>query len=307
MLPSNSAASLTSRLIPQQGVSLNQNGSSVQGGLSTLKPKMLGSKSTPSLQLAKGSSPNENGKTAKVRPDTTKRHGLALSNSRSAAILSPDPSLHLASESEMGGVGSKPSTSNSYRGPQEGTLVSRVDMNKTRLSSEADYGEKLTMEDTDGVSFQQNSFIGSLGLTTQQLYDLFKVPHTFFYLRSRTDAAAPPRPYTAVTGALPAAPGPASGNGIEGEGVAGTFAPPHAQVTPRAGFGSVYDLELVGLDQVDKNDYFTLSKEGVTQFRNKVSQFTILHQWEREYQLFHRIANINFFKVYKRWKVKSHI
>ena len=67
--------------------------------------------------------------------------------------------------------------------------------------------------------------------------------------------------------------------------------------------GSVYDLEVVSLDYIDKNFYFTLSKEGVTQFRNKVSSFTSLSQWEREYHLFHKIAQINFFRVYKRWKV----
>lgn len=72
----------------------------------------------------------------------------------------------------------------------------------------------------------------------------------------------------------------------------------------RGSSGSVYDLEVVPLDRVDKNYYFTLSKEGVTQFRGKVSQFTGLAQWEREYKLFHRIAGINFFKVYKRWKVR---
>lgn len=105
------------------------------------------------------------------------------------------------------------------------------------------------------------TFIGSLDLTAQQLHDLFKVAHTFFYLRCRE-------------------------RGHSGQDI-----------------GSVYDLEMVSLDQVDKNFYFTLSKEGVTQFRNKVSSFTSLSQWEREYHLFHKIAQINFFRVYKRWKV----
>ena len=67
---------------------------------------------------------------------------------------------------------------------------------------------------------------------------------------------------------------------------------------------SVYDLELITLEQLDKAYYFTLSKEGVTQFRNKVSSFTGLNQWEREYRLFHKIAEIRFFKIYKRWKVR---
>jgi hypothetical protein len=108
---------------------------------------------------------------------------------------------------------------------------------------------------------KQPTFISSLNLSASQLHDLFKVPHTFFYLRCRERAH--------------------SGQDI----------------------GSVYDLEVVPLELVDKNFYFTLSKEGVTQFRGKVSSFTSLAQWERESTLFHKIADINFFRVYKRWKV----
>lgn len=69
------------------------------------------------------------------------------------------------------------------------------------------------------------------------------------------------------------------------------------------GANSVYDLELVSLDQVDKSCYFTLSKEGVTQFQNKISTFTGLNQWEREHRLFHKIIDINFFRIYRYWKV----
>lgn len=69
------------------------------------------------------------------------------------------------------------------------------------------------------------------------------------------------------------------------------------------GSNSVYDLELVSLDQVDKGSYFTLSKEGVTQFQNKISTFTGLKQWEREHRLFHKIIDINFFRIYRYWKV----
>ena len=98
-------------------------------------------------------------------------------------------------------------------------------------------------------------------MSSAELHDLFKVAHTFFYLRCRERSHG-------------------------GQDI-----------------GSVYDLEKVQLDQVDKLYYFTLSKEGVTQFRNNVSSFTSLSQWEREYNLFHKIAQINFFRVYKRWKV----
>jgi dynein heavy chain len=137
----------------------------------------------------------------------------------------------------------------------EATLESKAGSDEALIST----GERLALQQ----AAKSNTFIGSLDLSAQQLHDLFKVAHTFFYLRCRE-------------------------RGKMGQDV-----------------GSVYDLELVALDQVDKNFYFTLSKEGVTQFRNKVSSFTSLAQWEREYSLFHKIARINFFRVYKRWKVFS--
>ena len=69
--------------------------------------------------------------------------------------------------------------------------------------------------------------------------------------------------------------------------------------------GSVYGLELANQNTIDPNYYFTLSKEGVTQYSNKTSQFTSLAQWHREYLLFHRISSIRFFRLYKRWKAFS--
>ena len=69
--------------------------------------------------------------------------------------------------------------------------------------------------------------------------------------------------------------------------------------------GSVYGLELATQNTIDPNYYFTLSKEGVTQYSNKTSQFTSLAQWHREYLLFHRISSIRFFRLYKRWKAFS--
>ena len=65
-----------------------------------------------------------------------------------------------------------------------------------------------------------------------------------------------------------------------------------------------YDLELVTQDKVDQNHYYTISKEGITQYRMKQSQFTTRAQWEREYSLFHRISTIRFFRQYRCWKVR---
>eukprot|EP00605_Chrysophyceae_sp_TOSAG23-4_P002255 GSChrysophyteH1.ASY1.ANO1.2499.1 assembled CDS len=65
---------------------------------------------------------------------------------------------------------------------------------------------------------------------------------------------------------------------------------------------SVYDLEVVPQEYIDKDHYFTLSKEGVTIYKDRSSQFTVLSQWEREAHLFNKISNIHFFSVYRRWK-----
>ena len=71
------------------------------------------------------------------------------------------------------------------------------------------------------------------------------------------------------------------------------------QTMPR----SVYNLETVTQDKLDKNAYFTMSKEGITQFSKDSSHFTPFAQWEREFKIFRRMSHIRFFKLYKRWKV----
>ena len=65
---------------------------------------------------------------------------------------------------------------------------------------------------------------------------------------------------------------------------------------------SVYDLEVVEQDAIDKEHYFTLSKEGVTIYKDKGSQFTTMQQWDREFKLFNKISDIRFFSQYRRWK-----
>ena len=64
-----------------------------------------------------------------------------------------------------------------------------------------------------------------------------------------------------------------------------------------------YDLQLISQDKVDKNQYYTISKEGITLHRASDSEFTSLAQWEREFSLFHQISVIPFFRQYRRWKV----
>lgn len=65
-----------------------------------------------------------------------------------------------------------------------------------------------------------------------------------------------------------------------------------------------YDLQLISQEAIDKDLYYTISKEGLTLHRGSDSEFTSLSQWEREYSLFHQISVIPFFRQYRRWKVR---
>jgi len=64
-----------------------------------------------------------------------------------------------------------------------------------------------------------------------------------------------------------------------------------------------YDLEIVPHHLANKDDYYTLSAQGVTHFKNGAdADFTSLDQWLKEYEIFHKILQIPFFKKYRVWK-----
>lgn len=50
------------------------------------------------------------------------------------------------------------------------------------------------------------------------------------------------------------------------------------------------------------NDYYTLSKHGITHFYENECEFTSLEQFEREYTIFNTIKEIPFFEKYPIWK-----
>lgn len=65
---------------------------------------------------------------------------------------------------------------------------------------------------------------------------------------------------------------------------------------------SAYDLETCEHWETDPNDYYTMSRAGITHFVGTDSEFTSLEQWEREYSLFNLIRKIPFFAKYRKWK-----
>jgi hypothetical protein len=289
MYSKSTGALLLNRLKPQnENIALTQ-----KGGLNTTQPKAAASMgishSTPAFESSQQQSSYQNmnlatlgsQKVSKLRSDIS--HGnvmnKTLSASPSAVLLSPNQAVrskysnYLNAEGHSNGDHEGGNGGGMFYGEREKGPT--VIINPTEIEA-CKYDEVPPPDDgipevDIKINVHRNSFIGSLNLTQKQLHDLYKVPQTFFYLRIKPQVA---------------------GSG------------PLKIVDVASNSGSVYDLELISLNQVDKNNYFTLSKEGVTQFRNKISQFTGLAQWEREYRLFHKIAGINFFRIYKRWKVK---
>jgi hypothetical protein len=278
MMYSRSTGALHNRLRPQ-----NDNvtaSTSTLGGLNTMRPKNTSS-SLQNLMVTSDTAP---------LPHPTKATNLR--NDSSMASLGTMPKTLSTSHSAhvLAGRTAKSTTNG---GEDDGLALTWTndDLPKEtadfsfnpamQLTSPAKHADEDGVDRSSFITVPKNSFLSSLKLNQRQLYDLYKVPHTFFYLRVRENVLVDSNSTNSSS--------KIAINDFLHDG--------------RGSAGSVYDLELVSLDLVDKVNYFTLSKEGVTQFRNKVSTFTGLAQWEREYRLFHKIAGINFFRVYKRWKV----
>lgn len=242
MMYSQSSGALLARLRPQNdNIIKAMNGSASAATLNTLRPPAMNTiHSAPVLQSNEAPKLDVQAKVAKLKSNA----GLStlnktISTSASAMQLSANPEIKAQFLHDH---------------PDHPDYIKLTDTLPSSPSNDTRMGTLLKAEDDGRIFVSKNSFIGSLNLSQQQIHDLYKVPHTFYYLRQKYGA------------------------------------------------NSVYDLELVSLDNVDKSSYFTLSKEGVTQFNNKLSTFTGLNQWEREFRLFHKIIDINFFRVYRYWK-----
>lgn len=247
------AMNLSSRLKATNGTT-QFSLSNTMSSAPSLKPRLMMSQSTPGLLAAPHS------KVTKLREQTGQSFGASL---KSTSVVPPMVPFAIGSEASI-----------AFSTNRSQTSLADTRMTLTRSSSVinpfaacSDEISKALLE--NGCSTK--GFVASLNLSTSQLYDLFKVPHTFFYLRQCE--------LKQVENEL-------------GEDIASSNV-------------SVYDLENVPLDLIDNKFYFTLSKEGVTQFQNKTSSFTTLSQYEREFLLFNKISKIRFFKVYKRWKVRD--
>ena len=164
--------------------------------------------------------------------------------------------------------------------------------------------------DNESDTKKLGSFLDSLGLSAADIHALHHVPNTFFYMRMKGFVSGTTKDTAAVetmktTAAKEALQDTANNQAdqerkeqdgelvefseVEGSEVNLKVSLPDNSVDKLYDRVSVYDLEVVDQDLIDKEHYFTLSKEGVTIYKDRSSQFTTMKQWEREYMLFNKI------------------
>ncbi|XP_055256564.1 dynein axonemal heavy chain 6 [Moschus berezovskii] len=63
-----------------------------------------------------------------------------------------------------------------------------------------------------------------------------------------------------------------------------------------------YNLKVVNYENINKNDYYTVSKKAVTHVYNNDIEFIKIDRWEQEY-LYHReLTKIPIFSLFRKWK-----
>uniref|UniRef100_A0A2K6FZX0 Dynein axonemal heavy chain 6 n=1 Tax=Propithecus coquereli TaxID=379532 RepID=A0A2K6FZX0_PROCO len=63
-----------------------------------------------------------------------------------------------------------------------------------------------------------------------------------------------------------------------------------------------YNLKVVSYENINKNDYYTISKKAVTHICNDDIEFIEIDRWEQEY-LYHReLSKIPIFSLFRKWK-----
>uniref|UniRef100_A0A8C8W0I7 Dynein, axonemal, heavy chain 6 n=1 Tax=Peromyscus maniculatus bairdii TaxID=230844 RepID=A0A8C8W0I7_PERMB len=66
-----------------------------------------------------------------------------------------------------------------------------------------------------------------------------------------------------------------------------------------------YNLKVVSYENINKNDYYTISKKAVTHIYNDDIEFIEIERWEKEY-LYHReLTKIPIFSLFRKWKAFS--
>uniref|UniRef100_I3MYF0 Dynein axonemal heavy chain 6 n=1 Tax=Ictidomys tridecemlineatus TaxID=43179 RepID=I3MYF0_ICTTR len=68
---------------------------------------------------------------------------------------------------------------------------------------------------------------------------------------------------------------------------------------------NTYNLKVVAYENINKNDYYTISQKAVTHIYNDEIEFIEIDRWEQEY-LYHReLIKIPIFSLFRKWKAFS--
>uniref|UniRef100_A0A8D2JQJ9 Dynein axonemal heavy chain 6 n=1 Tax=Sciurus vulgaris TaxID=55149 RepID=A0A8D2JQJ9_SCIVU len=68
---------------------------------------------------------------------------------------------------------------------------------------------------------------------------------------------------------------------------------------------NTYNLKVVSYENINKNDYYTISQKAVTHIYNDDIEFIEIDRWEQEY-LYHReLTKIPIFSLFRKWKAFS--
>jgi len=71
---------------------------------------------------------------------------------------------------------------------------------------------------------------------------------------------------------------------------------------PKEHANSIYELEVVDHKDLNHDDYFTLSSDGITHFVDSHAEFTSRNGWDREFQVYSKIERIRFFRRFRIFK-----
>ncbi|XP_069845209.1 dynein axonemal heavy chain 6 isoform X1 [Dipodomys merriami] len=63
-----------------------------------------------------------------------------------------------------------------------------------------------------------------------------------------------------------------------------------------------YNLKIVNFDNINKNDYYTISQKAVTHVYNNDVEFIEIDRWEKEYQYHKELTKIPIFALFRKWK-----
>lgn len=66
---------------------------------------------------------------------------------------------------------------------------------------------------------------------------------------------------------------------------------------------NVYNLRVTDPSDIDPRNYFTLSQKGITHFCGDESEFTSIHQYEREYYLYNMVCTVKVVLLCRAWGV----